>query len=60
MKEETLSEIIHMAWDDKVTFNDIEKQFQLNEDDIKKIMKKNLKPKAYQNWRERVRRIKER
>lgn len=53
-----LNKLIDYAWDDKISFDDIEKLFGLNEDDVKKIMKSNLKPKAYSNWRERIHKIK--
>lgn len=53
-----ISELIHLAWCDKTTFNDIEKQTGLNESAVMRLMKKNLKPGSYRVWRERVRKYK--
>tara|TARA_B100001113_G_C20655400_1_gene425360 strand:+ start:300 stop:518 length:219 start_codon:yes stop_codon:yes gene_type:complete len=49
-----ISDIIEMAWDDKTNFNHIAKIYKISEGDVKKIMKKNIKPKSYQNWRKRI------
>ena len=53
-KEKDENWIIWAAWADRVTFEEIYKQTGLNEDDVKRHMKKNLKPKSYINWRDRV------
>ena len=49
-----ISELIHMALSDHVTFDDIYQQFGLKESDIKKIMRRNLKFASYKAWRKRV------
>ena len=46
--------IIEMAWEDRTPFEAIEQQFGINQDDVIKIMRKNLKRKSFQNWRERT------
>ena len=50
-----ISEIIEMALSDHVSFNQIQKQYGLREDEVKKIMKTNLKVGSYKAWRKRVR-----
>ena len=50
-----ISEIIEMALSDHISFGQIEKQFGINEKDVKKLMKKNLKEGSYKVWRKRVR-----
>ena len=49
------SEIIEMALSDHISFKQIEKQFDIKEKDVKKLMKKNLKESSYKLWRKRVR-----
>jgi len=57
MKDLTLEEIdrvIEMAWEDRTTFDVIKEQFGLGEDEVKILMKSNLKFSSYKLWRERV------
>ena len=49
-----ISEIIEMALSDHVSFNQIQKQYGLRENEVKKIMKTNLKVSSYKAWRKRV------
>ena len=49
-----LDRIIEMAWEDRTTFDAIEAQFKIKEQDVIKIMRNNLKPKSFRLWRERV------
>ena len=49
-----ISEIIEMALSDHVSFNQIQKQYGLREDEVKKIMKTNLKAGSYKAWRKRI------
>ena len=51
-------EIIEKAWCDKTTFEDILALYGLDENKVKKILKKNLRRKSYIVWRERVKKIK--
>ena len=55
-----LSEIIQMALSDHITFSEIEIQYGLREDQVKKIMRKNIKPSSYRTWRKRVKSFSER
>lgn len=46
--------IIEMAWEDRTPFDAIEFQFGLREEDVKILMKNNLKLSSYKLWRARV------
>ena len=50
-----ISEIIEMALSDHVSFTTISKQHGVSPDQIKAIMRSNLKPGSYKAWRKRVR-----
>ena len=52
--EQDISRIIEMAWEDRTPFDAIKKQFGLNEDALKKLMRKNMKSSSYHLWRKRV------
>ena len=51
-------ELIDKAWCDKTDFNSIKEIDNLDENDVKKILRKNLKKKSYIIWRKRVAKIK--
>ena len=48
------SEVIQMALSDKVSFEAIKEMYNLNENQVKKLMKKNLRRGSYIAWRNRV------
>jgi uncharacterized protein (TIGR03643 family) len=59
MTEEILSpkdidRIIEMAWEDRTTFEAIEQQFSLKQQDVIKLMRKEMKPSSFKMWRERT------
>ena len=54
MKQEELDRIIEMAWEDRTPFEAIHYQFGLKENDVRKIMRENLKRSSFELWRERV------
>jgi len=54
MTNEDINRIIEMAWEDRTPFEAIEYQFGLKENDVRKIMRTNLKPSSFKMWRERV------
>ncbi len=58
--EADLSEIIQLALSDHVPFSEIETQYGLKEDQVKKIMRQNIKPGSYRTWRKRVKSFSER
>ena len=49
-----LSTIIEMALSDQTSFSDIQLQYGLREDQVKELMRKNLKKGSYKSWRKRV------
>ena len=52
--EEYIDRVIEMAWEDRTPFEAIEYQFGLKENDVRKIMRTNLKQSSFKLWRERV------
>jgi uncharacterized protein (TIGR03643 family) len=51
---EEIDRIIEMAWEDRTTFDAIKFQFGLGEDEVKELMKRELKFNSYKLWRKRV------
>ena len=49
------NDIIGMAWDDRISFEDIKKKTGFTEKEVIKTMRINLKRKSYLLWRKRVR-----
>tara|TARA_Y100001968_G_C18813344_1_gene461149 strand:+ start:87 stop:284 length:198 start_codon:yes stop_codon:yes gene_type:complete len=43
-----------MAWEDRTPFEAIEFQFNINEDEIIRLMRSNLKSSSFKLWRKRV------
>ncbi len=52
--EHDKSRIIEMAWEDKTTFDAIERLYGLDESALMKLMKEWLKFGSYKLWRKRV------
>ena len=52
--ESDKSRIIEMAWEDRTSLDAIQRVYGLNESNLKLLMKKELKPKSYALWRERM------
>ncbi len=46
--------LIEMAWQDRTTFDVMEEKFDLNENQIKNLMRELISPRAYKRWRKRV------
>jgi len=46
--------VIRMAWHDRTSFDRIEEQTGLNEAAVIRIMRRELKPRSFRLWRERV------
>ncbi len=51
----TLGEIIEMALSDHASFDQIRAQHGLGPDEVKALMRQNLKSGSYRAWRRRVR-----
>lgn len=54
ISESDLSRIIEMAWEDRTPFEAIEYQFGLKENDVREIMRKEMKLSSFKMWRKRV------
>ena len=54
MNEQKIDRIIEMAWEDRTPFEAIESQFGLKENDVRKLMRKQLKQSSFKMWRKRV------
>tara|TARA_B100001093_G_scaffold69578_1_gene60088 strand:- start:595 stop:831 length:237 start_codon:yes stop_codon:yes gene_type:complete len=54
LKPEDIDRIIEMAWEDRTPFEAIEFQYGLKENDVRKIMRTNMKESSFKMWRERV------
>ena len=52
--ERELDRIIEMAWEDRTTFEAIEFQFDLKEEEVIELMRRNMKPSSFRMWRKRV------
>ena len=57
LKEYEISEIIEMALSDHTSFAQIKIQYGLSDKQVKQLMRENLKPSSYKNWRARVRKF---
>ena len=49
-----IDRIIEMAWEDRTPFDAIELQFGIKENEVRKIMRDNLKRSSFELWRKRV------
>jgi len=53
-QKEDISRIIEMAWEDRTPFEAIEVQFGLKENDVREIMRSEMKSSSFKMWRKRV------
>ena len=49
-----IDRIIEMAWEDRTTFDAITYQFQLSEQEVIQLMRREMKPSSFKMWRKRV------
>jgi uncharacterized protein (TIGR03643 family) len=54
MTHENHDNIIRMAWEDRTSFEEIEKKTGLCEAEVIKLMRKEMKPSSFRMWRKRV------
>jgi uncharacterized protein (TIGR03643 family) len=54
LDQESIDRIIEMAWEDRTSFDAIERQFGLTEKDVIVLMRRNMKPSSFKMWRKRV------
>ena len=50
----SVDRIIEMAWEDRTTFEAIQYQFGLSEDEVVALMRKEMKASSFRMWRKRV------
>jgi uncharacterized protein (TIGR03643 family) len=53
-QKEDISRIIEMAWEDRTPFEAIEIQFGLKENDVREIMRSEMKSSSFKMWCKRV------
>ena len=49
-----IDRIIEMAWEDRTTFEAIQFQFGLKEQEVINLMRKEMRPSSFKMWRKRV------
>ena len=54
LSQEQIDRVIEMAWEDRTPFEAIKFQFELTEDDVITIMRREMKSKSFAMWRKRV------
>ncbi|MFT4661176.1 MAG: hypothetical protein ACI8XB_001447 [Patiriisocius sp.] len=54
MTERQIDRVIEMSWEDRTPFEAIKTQFGLAEDDVIKLMRKELRSSSFKLWRKRV------
>ncbi len=54
LSQEQIDRVIEMAWEDRTPFEAIKFQFDLTEDDVITIMRREMKSKSFTMWRKRV------
>jgi uncharacterized protein (TIGR03643 family) len=50
----SIDRIIEMAWEDRTTFESIQFQFGLKEQEVIELMRTEMKLKSFKRWRQRV------
>lgn len=51
---EQVDRVIEMAWEDRTPFDAIKMQFGLKEEEVIRLMRRELKRSSFKLWRERV------
>ncbi|MFT6771818.1 MAG: hypothetical protein ACJARU_002033 [Congregibacter sp.] len=54
MDASDISRVIEMAWEDRTPFEAIESAYGLTEPQVIKLMRREMKPRSFQMWRNRV------
>ena len=49
-----IDRIIEMAWEDRTPFEAITYQFQISEQEVIELMRREMKPSSFKMWRKRV------
>ncbi len=54
LTDEDINRIIEMAWEDRTSFDAIERQFGLPEKEVIDLMRREMKQSSFNLWRKRV------
>lgn len=54
LTDQDIDRVIEMAWEDRTPFDAITAQFGLSEKQVIDLMRRELKPSSWRNWRARV------
>ena len=54
LTEEQIDRVIEMAWEDRTPFDAILSQFGLKEQDVIRLMRREMKSSSFKMWRARV------
>jgi uncharacterized protein (TIGR03643 family) len=54
LTEEQIDRVIEMAWEDRTPFDAILVQFELKEQEVIKLMRREMKTSSFKMWRARV------
>ncbi|MFK7921780.1 MAG: TIGR03643 family protein [Bacteroidia bacterium] len=54
LDERDIDRVVEMAWEDRTTFDAIETQFGINEGQVIRLMRREMKPSSWRMWRKRV------
>jgi uncharacterized protein (TIGR03643 family) len=54
LSEAEIDRVIGMAWEDRTSFDVIKAQFGINESEVIRLMRKNMKRSSFEMWRKRV------
>lgn len=54
LTDRNVDRIIEMAWEDRTPFEAILYQFNLKEQEVIHLMRREMKPKSFKMWRKRV------
>jgi uncharacterized protein (TIGR03643 family) len=52
--EQQIDRIIEMAWEDRTPFEAIKYQFEISEQDVIALMRREMRPSSFRMWRKRV------
>lgn len=54
LADKDIDRIIEMAWEDRTSFEAIEQQFGLKQQDVIKLMRREMKLSSFKMWRQRT------
>ena len=54
LTDQEIDRVIEMAWEDRTSFEAIEYQFGLSEEEVIELMRQEMKASSFKLWRKRV------